>query len=88
MKRLVKISTRAHVSLDLHEYLFNYSIRRLVQHTHSHESWEQRESSVLLTEPHFNLLLLRVHSFAAKPVLLPGFIKLAVSILLVIRMLK
>lgn len=60
IKKLIKISTRARVSLDLHGYPFNYSICRLVQRTHSHESREPAESSVLLTEPHFNLLLLRV----------------------------
>lgn len=40
IKKLIKISTRARVSLDLHGYPFNYSICRLVQRTHSHESRE------------------------------------------------
>ena len=52
---------------------------------HSHEGWEQLASSVSPTPPPSNLLLLKARCCAAKPVLLLGFINLAVSILLISR---
>lgn len=81
---LLQVTTCAHMPLDLHPYPLN--TEQLT--AHSHEGWEQLASSVSLTPPPSNLLLLKAHCCTAKPVLLLGFINLAVSTLLIIRMLK